>query len=165
MQAELVSTIKKVEELSHKHEELETEALFAKKRLSEQQKYQKELEEREVKLNSDYIQLLEKQNSGTQERVNVKELEDKVLTLQAQVGEIEGENRVLQTKLESTNSSLSNVVKEMYSMLEEHEPSKLANMDVDSEEEDEEMEDDEMHPMMVGAPGNNRAIQHQMPSS
>ena len=36
MQAELVSTIKKVEELSHKHEELDTEAISAKKRLAEQ---------------------------------------------------------------------------------------------------------------------------------
>jgi hypothetical protein len=55
MQSELVSTIKKVEELVHRQEELESEAFAAKKRLGEQQRYQKDLEEREVKLNSDYI--------------------------------------------------------------------------------------------------------------
>jgi hypothetical protein len=88
--------------------------------------------------------------------VNVKELEDKVLTLQTQVGEIEGENRVLQAKLETTNHSISSVVKEMCSMIEELEPSKLANMDVDSEEDDEEMEEDEMHPLMAGAPSQLR---------
>ena len=48
-------------------------------------------------------------------------------------------------------------------MLEEHEPSKLANMDVDSEEEDEDMEDDEMHPLMAGAPTNIRGSNHQVP--
>ena len=62
--------------------------------------------------------------------------------------------------MESTNTSLSNVVKEMYTMLEEHEPSKLANMDVDSEEEEEDMEDDELHPLMVGAPNIIRGSQH-----
>lgn len=51
--------------------------------------------------------MLEKQNNGTQERVNVKDLEEKVYTLEAQVGEIDGENRVLQSKLESTTVTLS----------------------------------------------------------
>ena len=45
----------------------------------------------------------ERQQSGVNERLNVKELEDKVYTLQSQVGEMEGENRVLQQKLDSTN--------------------------------------------------------------
>lgn len=48
-------TIKKVEELTRRQEELEGEAAQTKKRVSDQVKYQKELEEREVKLNSDYI--------------------------------------------------------------------------------------------------------------
>jgi hypothetical protein len=42
----------------------------------------KELEERDVKLKFEYISLLEKQNSGSQERVNVKDLEDKVYVLE-----------------------------------------------------------------------------------
>ena len=41
------------------------------------------MEEREVKLNSELIILMEKQNNGTQERVNVKDLEEKVLTLES----------------------------------------------------------------------------------
>ena len=95
--------------------------------------------------------------------MNVKELEDKVLTLQSQVGEIEGENRVLQAKLDSTNTSLSTVVKDMYTMLEEHEPSKLANMDVDSEEDEEDLDEDEMHPLMNGMAMNIRGSHHQVP--
>ena len=51
----MVSTIKKVDELVHRQDELESEGLVAKKRLGEQQRHQKDLEEREVKLNSDYI--------------------------------------------------------------------------------------------------------------
>lgn len=97
--------------------------------------------------------------------MNVKELEDKVLTLQSQVGEIEGENRVLQAKLDSTNTSLSTVVKDMYTMLEEHEPSKLANMDVDSEEDEEDLDEDEMHPLMNGMAMNIRGSHHQVPQS
>ena len=53
------------------------------------------MEEREVKLNGELISLLEKQNNGTHERVNVKDLEEKVHTLESQVGEIDSENRVL----------------------------------------------------------------------
>ncbi len=41
------------------------------------------MDEREVKLNSELIILMEKQNNGTQERVNVKDLEDKVFTLES----------------------------------------------------------------------------------
>ena len=50
-------------------------------------------------------------------------------------------------------------------MLEEHEPSKLANMDVESEEEEEDMDEDELHPLMAGAPNNIRGSQHQVPQS
>jgi len=81
------------------------------------------------------------------------------------VGEIEGENRVLQAKLDSTNISLTSVVKEMYDLLEEHEPSKLANMDVDSEEDDEDMDEDEMHPLMNGVPMQVHGSHHQVPQS
>ena len=82
------------------------------------------------------------------------------LTLQTQVGEIEGENRVLQTKLDSINASLQTYVKEMFTLLEEHEPSKLANMDVDSEEDEEDLDEDEMHPLMGGVPMNVRGAHH-----
>ena len=53
----------------------------------------------------------------------------------------------------------------MYTLLEEHEPSKLANMDVDSEEEEEDLDEDEMHPLMNGMPMNIRGSQHQVPQS
>jgi hypothetical protein len=49
--------------------------------MQDQQRYIKELDERSVKLNNEYIQLLEKQNSGNQDRVNVNGMEEKVHTL------------------------------------------------------------------------------------
>ena len=69
----------------------------------------------------------------------------------------------MQAKLDSTNVSLTSVVKEMYDLLEEHEPSKLANMDVDSEEDDEDMDEDEMHPLMNGVPMHAHGSHHQVP--
>lgn len=90
----------------------------------------------------------------------MKDLEDKVHVLTTEVSDIEGENRVLQAKLDSTNASLISVVKDMHSLLEEHEPSKLANMDVDSEEDEEDldMDDDMQH-----ARGHN--AHHQIPET
>jgi len=83
-----------------------------------------------------------------------------VHVLTTEVSDIEGENRVLQAKLDSTNVSLTSVVKDMYTLLEEHEPSKLANMDVDSEEDEEDLDmDDDMHNPAA------RAAQHQIPQS
>ena len=87
--------IKKVEQLTHRQEELEIEASQAKRKITDSKRYQKELEEREVTLNTEHIGLLEKQKSGTQERINVKDLEDKVLKLTTQVEEIDTENKLL----------------------------------------------------------------------
>ena len=95
IQQDLVKSIKRIEGLTTKQEELEQESSITKKKIADQQRYQKELEEREVKLNGELISLLEKQNNGTHERVNVKDLEEKVHTLESQVGEIDSENRVL----------------------------------------------------------------------
>jgi hypothetical protein len=72
----------------------------------------------------------------------VKDLEDKVLTLESQVGDIENENRVLQQKLENTTVTLSTYVRDMNSVLESHEITNILNMDVESEE-DEFFEDEE----------------------
>jgi hypothetical protein len=41
-----------------------------------------ELEERDLHLNNEYISLLEKPTAGGQEKVNVKELDDKVRNLE-----------------------------------------------------------------------------------
>ncbi len=60
MQNELVSHIKKIDQLTTRQDELETETQITKKKIQEQQKYQKELGEREVTLNGELIQLLEK---------------------------------------------------------------------------------------------------------
>ena len=65
MQQELVQTVKKVDQLTQRQEDIDSETTLAKKRIAEQQKYQKEIEERDVRLNGEYIQLLEKKNSGT----------------------------------------------------------------------------------------------------
>ncbi len=81
----------------------------------------KDLEERDVHLNNEYIQLLEKQNSGTQERANVKDLEEKVFLLEGQIQEIESENRGLKDKLDTTNTSVGSFIKEMSSLLDSHE--------------------------------------------
>lgn len=66
----------------------------------------------------------------------MKDLEDKVYTLESQVGEIDGENRVLQSKLESTTVTLSFYVREMTMLVESHEITNILNMDVESEEDD-----------------------------
>lgn len=80
----------------------------------------------------------------------MKDLEDKVHVLTTEVSEIEGENRVLQAKLDSTNVSLTSVVKDMHNLLEEHTPSKLTNMDVDSEEDEEDMDmEDDMQTQLT----------------
>ena len=65
MQQDLVKSIKKIENLNSKQEEIDQESSLTKKKITEQQRYQKDLEEREVKLNGELIQLLEKQNNGT----------------------------------------------------------------------------------------------------
>ncbi len=52
------------------------------------------------------------------------------------MGEIDGENRVLQSKLESTTVTLSSYVREMTMLVESHEITNILNMDVESEEDD-----------------------------
>lgn len=81
--------------------------------------------------------MLEKQNSGTKERVNVKDLEDKVFALEGQICEIESENRHLKEKLDSTNTSVGSFIKEMNTLMDSHELSNVLNMEVESEEEEE----------------------------
>ncbi len=66
LQTELVQTIKHVDGLTAKSSDLDHETAQLKKRIGEQQKYRQELEEREVKLQGEYIQMLEKQGSGAQ---------------------------------------------------------------------------------------------------
>lgn len=55
LQQELVTVIKKLETFSGKDNEIETEISNTKKKVVEQQKYMKDLDERSVKLNSEYI--------------------------------------------------------------------------------------------------------------
>jgi hypothetical protein len=76
-----VGTIKKLEGYNLRNDELDNEMQSTKKKMQDQQRYIKELDERSVKLNNEYIQLLEKQNSGNQDRVNVNGMEEKVHTL------------------------------------------------------------------------------------
>lgn len=111
----------------------------------------KDLEERDVHLNNEYIQLLEKQNSGTQERVNVKDLEDKVYILEGQISEIESENKQLKDKLDTTNGSVGSFINDMNSLLDSHELQNILNMEVESEEDEEidrmlDVEYDEQRP-------------------
>jgi len=66
-----------------------------RKTIAEQNKYAKDLESREVHLNNEYIGLLEKQSSGTQERTSVKGLDEKVRAMEKQLHELEKEKRDL----------------------------------------------------------------------
>jgi hypothetical protein len=79
------------------------------------------LQEREVKLNSEYITLLEKHKSGTQERLTMKDLEDKVNRLQSQVEELDTENKLLQVKIDSANLNVGSFVSDMQALLDQHE--------------------------------------------
>lgn len=60
VQQELVQTIKKIETIGHKVEDIDLEMTAARKKMQESQKYVIELEERDVHLNNEYISLLEK---------------------------------------------------------------------------------------------------------
>lgn len=137
LQQELVSVIKKLETYSGKESDLESEISSTKKKVVEQQKYMKDLDERSVKLKSEYIQLLEKQNSGKQERVNVQGLEEKVYMLQSQISEIEDDNKLLKDKLDTTNTSVGSFIRDMNGFLDSHELTATLNMEVESEEDEE----------------------------
>ncbi len=102
------------------------------------------MEERDVKLNAEYIALHEKKSSGAQERLNVKDLEEKIHILEAQMGEIENENKGLQKKIDNTNVSIGSFVSEMNFLLEQHDIQNAQNMDVESghDYEDDEEEDE-----------------------
>jgi hypothetical protein len=60
LQQELIQTIKKQEHINHMLEDKDQEINVTAKKSNEQIKYLKELEEREVHMNNEYIQLLEK---------------------------------------------------------------------------------------------------------
>ena len=139
LQQEVVHSIKKVESLTSKVDELDQEIMTTKKKISDHQKYMKELEDREIHLNNEYIQLLEKQNSGTQERVNVKDLDERVHTLEGQIQEIEHENKGLKEKLDSTNTNVGSFISEMSTLLDTHELQSILNMEVDNSDEEEEI--------------------------
>lgn len=74
--------MKKIEATSHREGELNQEITQTKKKIGDSQRYIKDLEDREIHLNHEYIQLLEKANFGTQERVNVKDMDDRVHVLE-----------------------------------------------------------------------------------
>ena len=136
-----MQTIKKCEQLGHKSEDLDSEMQQTRRKMQDQQKYMKDLEERGVHLNGEYIQLLEKQTGKVQERVNVKDLDEKALLLEGQIAEIELENRQLKDKLELTNTSVGSFIKDMGSLLDQHDLQNILNMEVESGgEEDEELE-------------------------
>ena len=57
--------MKRIESISLKEGELNTEITQTKKKINDNQRYIKELEDRSIHLNNEYITLLEKSNSGT----------------------------------------------------------------------------------------------------
>lgn len=50
----------------------------------------------------------------------MKDLEDKVRILEAQVGEVESENKQLQSKLDSTSLTIGSFVSEVNMLLDQH---------------------------------------------
>eukprot|EP00347_Sterkiella_histriomuscorum_P017905 403347531 len=151
LQQELVLTIKKLESVNGKQIEIESEFENTKRKISDQQRYMKELEDRGIHLNNEYIQLLERQNSGSQERVNVQGLEEKIYGLETQISEFESDNRSLKDRLDGTNTHVGSFIREMSSFLDTHEIQGIINMEVESEEEEEvdrmvDLEYDEVRP-------------------
>jgi chromosome segregation ATPase len=104
--------------------------------------YQRELEERERKLKQEHRELMVKEGSGT---AQAREMEDRVRVLEAQVGEVEGDNRRLQAKLEYTSSEIGSFIGAMNGMMEQPEVLSALNMDVEDLEDCEEdyLDDDE----------------------
>ena len=99
-----------------------------------------------MKLNGEYISLLEKQNSGSQEKINVRDLEDRVHTLEVQAHELTTENKSIQLKIDHQDLQVKRFVDEMNILLDHSELYPVSqNMDVESgpdfEEEDEEEEE------------------------
>ena len=121
IQQELVQTMKKIENINIKEGELNSEITQAKRKINDSSKYIKDLEERDIHLNNEYISLLEKSNSGTSERVNVKELDDRVHLLEGQINEVEDENKLIKEKLEGTNTNVGSFIREMSTLLDSHE--------------------------------------------
>ena len=79
----------------------------------------------------------------------MKELDDRVHLLEGQISEVEDENKHLKEKLDSTNSNVGTFIKEMSSLLDQHELQSIMNMDDGSEEDedpDRQMEYDEIRP-------------------
>lgn len=65
IQQELVQTMKKIENINIKEGEINQEMTQTKRKINDSAKYIKELEERDINLNNEYISLLERSNSGT----------------------------------------------------------------------------------------------------
>jgi hypothetical protein len=66
----------------------------------------------------------------------VKELDDRVHLLEGQISEVEDENKHLKERLESTNTSVGSFIKDMSSLLDQHELTSIMHMDEGSEEEE-----------------------------
>ena len=79
-------------------------------------------------------------SSGTSERVQVKDLNERVASLQSQVQIIEKENQKLGSEFTKASSNVSIYLQELHNILDSHELSSTSgmNMDVDGDSEEED---------------------------
>jgi hypothetical protein len=83
------------------------------------------------------MQLLEKMSSGTSERFQVKDLNERIGSLEGQISEMETNNNSLRGEINKTNSSVGQYMREMNNLIDCHELSSVSNMEVDQDSDDE----------------------------
>jgi septal ring factor EnvC (AmiA/AmiB activator) len=82
--------------------------------------------------------MLEKMQSGTSERVQVKDLNERIYVLEQQIREMESSNNKIRTEISRTNSNMGQYMREMNNLIDCHELSSVANMEVEQDSDEEE---------------------------
>ena len=77
-------------------------------------------------------------SSGSTERVQVKDLNERIFTLEQQIKEMETNNGKLKSEIGRTSQSVGQYMREMGNILDCHELSSVANMEVDHDSDEEE---------------------------
>ena len=140
MQHDIVTVTKEVEKLKQREAEIGKDCTTTTSKIADDQRYQGELQLRQQNLTSEMLQLMER-GPSQEGSTNVGQLEAKVKLLEGQVMEVQGENRQLQSKFDTTTTKVN-------SFLDVHHIQPLL-MDVESggieyeDDEEDDMVDDE----------------------
>ena len=137
-QQALIEMIKQHERLCEEIDGANEELKREKERGRREEKYLLELDEREQHLQAEYVEMLEKMSSGSSERVQVKDLNQRIAQLEQQIQEMEQWNGRLKGEIGRTSQSVGQYMREMNNLLDCHELSSVANMEVDQDSEEEE---------------------------